>query len=332
MERIRTGDIAVDLYRPADLQMWWLAADLGRAAVPAAGPRDRARSCSARWSSTWRCPASPLTWLAFLVSVALGVVVSFAVRYPGGAVRVLADGRGGADADGVARGLFFSGMLLPLNVFPGALGDVARALPWAAMLQVPADVFLGRAPGGRGAGGVRLPGGVGGGAARGRAGCCSRSRRGGWWCRVAEPGVAEPGRLSPGWRPAPSRGTGVRAYGLIVGDVGALHDGVPGVVRDDRVRELRGDRARLRGDPADVLAHRYACRRACRPRCRPARAAPCPRRWAPCRLLPSPGLARCRPSGAGGGGSPAACARWGRPRGRRCRRRHRCRRRDRRAA
>ena len=32
MERIRTGDIAVDLYRPADLQLWWLAGDLGRAA------------------------------------------------------------------------------------------------------------------------------------------------------------------------------------------------------------------------------------------------------------------------------------------------------------
>ncbi|MET9540019.1 DUF309 domain-containing protein, partial [Streptomyces sp. NPDC006553] len=31
---------------------------------------------------------------------------------------------------------------LPLNVFPGALGEVARALPWASLLQVPADVYL----------------------------------------------------------------------------------------------------------------------------------------------------------------------------------------------
>ncbi len=28
MERIRSGDSAVDLYRPADLQPWWLAADV----------------------------------------------------------------------------------------------------------------------------------------------------------------------------------------------------------------------------------------------------------------------------------------------------------------
>src|SRR5690606_32902993 len=36
-ERVRTGDIAVDLYRPADLQGWWLAADLGRAAFMVLG-------------------------------------------------------------------------------------------------------------------------------------------------------------------------------------------------------------------------------------------------------------------------------------------------------
>ena len=42
IERIRTGDIAIDLYRPADLQLWWLAGDLGRAAFQLHGPRHRA--------------------------------------------------------------------------------------------------------------------------------------------------------------------------------------------------------------------------------------------------------------------------------------------------
>lgn len=37
MERIRTGEIAVDLYRPADLQLWWLASDLGRMLFQLAG-------------------------------------------------------------------------------------------------------------------------------------------------------------------------------------------------------------------------------------------------------------------------------------------------------
>lgn len=36
-------------------------------------------------------------------------------------------------------------MLLPLNVFPGVLGEIARPLPWSALLQAPADVLLGEA-------------------------------------------------------------------------------------------------------------------------------------------------------------------------------------------
>jgi ABC-2 type transport system permease protein len=35
--------------------------------------------------------------------------------------------------------------MLPLAIFPGWLGTLARALPWAAMVQVPADVYLGTA-------------------------------------------------------------------------------------------------------------------------------------------------------------------------------------------
>ncbi|GIH96235.1 ABC-2 family transporter protein [Planobispora siamensis] len=35
-------------------------------------------------------------------------------------------------------------MILPLNLYPGLLGDIVRALPWAAVVQVPADVYLGK--------------------------------------------------------------------------------------------------------------------------------------------------------------------------------------------
>lgn len=47
--------------------------------------------------------------------------------------------------------IFFSGMLLPLTVFPGGFGEFVRALPWAAMLQVPMDVLLGKHSGAGGA-------------------------------------------------------------------------------------------------------------------------------------------------------------------------------------
>ncbi|NUK03876.1 ABC-2 family transporter protein [Streptomyces lunaelactis] len=141
IERIRTGDIAIDLYRPVDLQLWWFSANLGRAAFHLLG-RGVVPMAVGALVFDLALPSSLLTWPAFLLSVALGVTVSFAVWYLVALSAFwLMDGAGTAQVAWLA-GLFFSGMLLPLTVFPGTLGEVARALPWASMLQVPADVFL----------------------------------------------------------------------------------------------------------------------------------------------------------------------------------------------
>ncbi|MFF8290330.1 ABC transporter permease [Streptomyces sp. NPDC016309] len=141
MERVKTGDIAVDLYRPADLQLWWLSVSLGRAGFQLLG-RGVAPMAVGALVFDLALPEHPWTWLAFLVSVALGVVVSFAVWFLVALSAFwLMDGAGVVQVAWLS-GMFFSGMLLPLTVFPGALGEVARALPWASLLQVPADVFL----------------------------------------------------------------------------------------------------------------------------------------------------------------------------------------------
>ncbi|MET7937735.1 ABC-2 family transporter protein [Streptomyces sp. NPDC005322] len=140
-ERIRSGDIAVDLYRPVDLQLWWLAGELGRALFQLLGRGIAPMACGALVFDL-DLPDAPLTWLWFLLSVTLGVCVGFAVRYLVAlAAFWLLDASGLAMMSGLLC-LFFSGMILPLNVFPGQLGETARALPWAAILQVPADVFL----------------------------------------------------------------------------------------------------------------------------------------------------------------------------------------------
>ncbi|MDI3407967.1 ABC transporter permease [Streptomyces cavernicola] len=143
VERIRSGDIAVDLYRPADLQLWWLAGDLGRAVFHLIGRGVVPMVCGALLFEL-ALPTAPGVWLAFLCSVLLAFVVSFAIRYLVALSAFwLLDGAGVTQIASLA-GMFFSGMLLPLNVFPGALGEVARALPWSALLQVPADVLLGK--------------------------------------------------------------------------------------------------------------------------------------------------------------------------------------------
>ncbi|MEV5015329.1 ABC transporter permease [Streptomyces sp. NPDC053780] len=144
MERIRTGDIAVDLYRPADLQLWWLAADLGRAVFQLLG-RGVVPFAFGSLFFPVALPGEVSRWAAFLVAVVLAAAVSFALRYLVALSAFwLMDGAGVTQMAWLA-GFFCSGMLLPLNVFPGALGEVVRMLPWSSLLQAPADVLLGEA-------------------------------------------------------------------------------------------------------------------------------------------------------------------------------------------
>lgn len=142
MERVRTGEIAVDLYRPADLQLWWLAGDLGRAAFQLLGRGVVPFLVGGLFFPT-ALPTRFDTWVWFAVALLLAALVSFGIRYLVAlSVFWLLDGTGVSQVM-MILGVFFSGMVLPLNVFPGGFGEVARALPWAAQLQVPADVLMG---------------------------------------------------------------------------------------------------------------------------------------------------------------------------------------------
>ncbi|MDT0308892.1 ABC-2 family transporter protein [Streptomyces sp. DSM 44917] len=142
-ERIRSGDVAIDLYRPADLQMWWLASDLGRGAFQLLG-RGVVPLVVGSALFDLALPTGPGRWALFLVTVGLALAVSFGLRYlvALGAFWLL-DGAG-LNMLSTVSSIFFSGMLLPLTVFPGAFGEAVQWLPWAALLQVPADVLLGR--------------------------------------------------------------------------------------------------------------------------------------------------------------------------------------------
>nr|WP_184946633.1 ABC-2 family transporter protein [Planomonospora venezuelensis] len=142
-ERVRSGDVAVDLLRPASLQAWNLADDLGRA-----GYLFLLRSVPPTLAGAALfgivTPAHLATWAFFTASFVLGVVVSFGWRYLVALSSFwIVDDRG-TQALSMVMAMFFSGMVLPLNLFPGWFGTLAQSLPWAAMVQVPADVYLGK--------------------------------------------------------------------------------------------------------------------------------------------------------------------------------------------
>jgi ABC-2 type transport system permease protein len=141
-ERISSGDIAVDLYRPVSLLGWYLAADLGRASFHIL-TRGVAPTVIGALLFDLVAP-SPVGFVAFVVSLVMAVVVSFAVRFLVASTTFwLLDVQGPRVLAGVLA-MFFSGMVLPLNIFPDGFRQVALVLPWASYVQTPADIWLGR--------------------------------------------------------------------------------------------------------------------------------------------------------------------------------------------
>ncbi|MFC5664741.1 ABC transporter permease [Kitasatospora misakiensis] len=145
-ERFRSGDIAIDLYRPVDFQGWWLATDLGRAGFHLLARGVPPVLVGALVFRT-RLPEHPLTWVLFLLATLLAVVVSFGLRFLVSLTGFWLHDSEGVRSVALVVSMFFSGMLLPLALFPGLLGELAPLLPWAALVKVPTDVFLERVTG-----------------------------------------------------------------------------------------------------------------------------------------------------------------------------------------
>ncbi len=144
--RIKTGDVAIDLHRPVSLLGWYLASDLGRALYHLL-TRGLAPTVLGALLFDLRYPDGLLVWSQFAVSVVLAVTVSFGVRMLVSASAFWLFDDTGVKNLAAVFAMFFSGLTVPLVLFPGWTRDVATMLPWAAYLQVPADIWLGKSGG-----------------------------------------------------------------------------------------------------------------------------------------------------------------------------------------
>jgi ABC-2 type transport system permease protein len=142
-ERIRSGDVAIDLYRPVGVIGWYLAADLGRSAYHLLS-RGIGPTLVGLLLFDITLPASPAHAVAFAASLPLAVAVSFAIRFIVASSAFWLLDSSGVRVLSMALAIFLSGMMLPLVLFPGWLGTLAEALPFSAFIQVPIDLWLGR--------------------------------------------------------------------------------------------------------------------------------------------------------------------------------------------
>lgn len=141
--RVRSGDIAIDLSRPWNLQAALLAADLGRAGH-AVLLRFVPPVAFGALVLPFRWPAELTTPALFAVSALLAVVVSFGLRFLTDLCAFwLLDARGVRAVYGAVAGVL-CGLAVPLAFFPDGARMLLYATPFPALLQSPIDVFTER--------------------------------------------------------------------------------------------------------------------------------------------------------------------------------------------
>jgi ABC-2 type transport system permease protein len=144
--RVRTGDIAVDLARPVDLQLSWLATDLGRG-VYALGARAVLPLLVGAALYGFHVP-SDLAAIALLApAVLLAIVVSFACRFLVNLAAFWVVEVRGLVTFYVLTMNLLCGLLILVQLFPTWLKVVAYATPFPWLLQAPCDLATGQVSG-----------------------------------------------------------------------------------------------------------------------------------------------------------------------------------------
>jgi len=143
-QQIRSGNVAYEMLRPVDLHTFWLSRSIAQSAAPTL-----LRCLPILLLATvigwlhWPEPGALASWAAAMcgalllgASIATVMTISLLWTVSGqGVTRLLS-----------ACGYFFSGMVVPLPLFPDWVQPVLRILPFAGMGDGPFRLFTGHMP------------------------------------------------------------------------------------------------------------------------------------------------------------------------------------------
>jgi ABC-2 type transport system permease protein len=142
MRTIKTGDIVSDLAKPFDYYGFWLAQDFGASLIHLIV---RGMPIVAVYALL-----TPMVWpadlgaaLAFMLSLTLAMLVSFAWRFCLNITALWTTDAIGIGRMGFTISMFLSGFLVPVAFFPPWLQTLARWTPFPSTLEIPVQVWLG---------------------------------------------------------------------------------------------------------------------------------------------------------------------------------------------
>jgi len=143
--RYRDGDISIDLVRPWSLIAHHYFRDLGRAAVVLLVTTIPI----AAWTGLLlplRTPLHPETWAVFALSLFLAHGIAFGISWLTGVLSFRLKYATGLTHLKSTLVAVLSGALIPLDLYPEPLHQIALWLPFQGMSHTPADLFVERIP------------------------------------------------------------------------------------------------------------------------------------------------------------------------------------------
>ena len=150
--RFREGLIATDLLRPWNLQAHLYWRELGRSGM-AFGLATAPLLALEMALLPLRLPTQASTWVWFLASLLVAQAVAFGIAWHVGLLAFRAGSTTGLLHLKATLTAVLSGALVPLDLYPEPLRSIVAALPFQALSNVPANLFVERA----GPGSLALP-------------------------------------------------------------------------------------------------------------------------------------------------------------------------------
>jgi ABC-2 type transport system permease protein len=138
---VRSGDVATELHRPWDWSTYRLSYDLGKSTYQLIS---RSLLITMVGWVAYQLAVPPLDRVAwFLLTVFLAAVLASRIWTISGLSAFWVVDATGVVQFAVMAALFGTGLLVPLQILPASVESVLLVLPFASLVQGPADVVLG---------------------------------------------------------------------------------------------------------------------------------------------------------------------------------------------
>ena len=143
---IKDGSVALQLTKPVDFHAYWLADECGRACYYLL-MRGMPTFLISLIFFTVAIPTQPTTLLAFAASMSLAAFMSAAIT-----IAIFSSAFWTLDTTGISGISYsiitlFSGMLVPIALWPEWLAQIGAWLPFGSLIDVPFSIYLGKITG-----------------------------------------------------------------------------------------------------------------------------------------------------------------------------------------